>query len=64
MLAKVAFSPDDYRQWTIEEGKCSKAADNADEGQNSWKLVIPESSKLAVLQAMMIHFGTIKHIAE
>jgi cell fate (sporulation/competence/biofilm development) regulator YlbF (YheA/YmcA/DUF963 family) len=65
MLAKVALSPDDYGQWTIEEGKLYKAADNADEGQKSWKLVIPESSKLAVLQECHDderagHFGTFK----
>jgi hypothetical protein len=48
MLSQVALSPENYEQWTIEDGKLYKAADNADLGHQSWKLVVPESAKAAV----------------
>jgi hypothetical protein len=35
MLSQVALSPENYEQWTIEDGKLYIAADNADLGHQS-----------------------------
>jgi hypothetical protein len=48
MLSQVALSRlslENYEQWTIEDDKLYKAADNADLGHQSWKLVFQSRQK-------------------